>query len=262
MSLRVTKEATKLRGASRWPLVEERASCRLMIMREGRPRAVRSGLRLPISVAVSLCFTVGVSGCATEVNTLEPVPDDTAGAGGSAGSTAMAMAGKAPVAGSKSSGGSGGAGVNAFGGTATTGGKPLGGAAGTGGDDEPGSSGGSAQGGMTAGGAAGNGGRAGGGGSAGSGGGSGGSAGTGNGGSSGGSNLECLDDWKGSACDSCSSQTQSDKLACVKILDCYAANACGPATCAGNDDTCGANKIGQGTAGYPIAKQVYDCACQ
>lgn len=149
--------------------------------------------------------------------------------------------------------------MNAFGGTATTGGKPSGGASGAGG-----AAAGAAQGGSAPGGAAGGGSQAGGGGKGGtSQAGSGGMSGSGNGGNAGsGSNLECLENWKSGACDTCSTQTQGDKLACIKILDCYAANACGPATCGGNDDKCGANKIGQGTAGYPIAKQVYDCACQ
>jgi hypothetical protein len=47
----------------------------------------------------------------------------------------------------------------------------------------------------------------------------------------------------------------------VEILNCYAQNSCGPSSCANNDDKCGANKIGKGTAGYPIAKEVYDCLC-
>ncbi|HXK20783.1 MAG TPA: hypothetical protein VNG33_23390, partial [Polyangiaceae bacterium] len=63
-------------------------------------------------------------------------------------------------------------------------------------------------------------------------------------------------------CDTCSKQTQSDKLGCVDILDCYYANACGPASCGGNTDKCGANNIGKGTAGYPIAADVYMCLCK
>lgn len=235
----------------------------LKVMREGRPRAVRSrpGL-VPGGVALLASLFASASGCATEVSTLEPTPPESeAGSGGTAGqgSSGAPTGGKAPTAGSTASGGSGGTGVNAFGGTATSGGKPSGGASGAGG-----ATAGSAQGGSAQGGAAGGASQAGSGGKGGaSQAGYGGMSGSGSGGSAGSaSNLECLKDWKASACDTCSTQTQGDKLACIKILDCYAANACGPATCSSNDDKCGANKIGQGTAGYPIAKQVYDCACQ
>ncbi len=183
----------------------------------------------------------------------------------------MSNGGKAPTAGSKTTGGAAGSPVNAFGGAVNTGGQSQGGVAGAGGAQagqsgagRGGTAGGS---GASQGGGGGKGGtggatQGGAGGKGGGGGQAGGSSGTGSAGSAGSSNLECLDDWKGGACDTCSTQTQSDKLACVKILDCYAANACGPATCANNDEKCGANKIGQGTAGYPIAKTVYDCACQ
>lgn len=46
------------------------------------------------------------------------------------------------------------------------------------------------------------------------------------------------------------------------ILDCYYQNGCGPSTCGGNTDKCGANNVGKGTAGYPIAQDVYDCLCK
>jgi hypothetical protein len=88
----------------------------------------------------------------------------------------------------------------------------------------------------------------------------GGSAGTA--GSGGGNQLACLQNWKGDKCDTCSTQTQSDKLGCVDILDCYETNACGPGTCDGNTQKCGANVIGKGTAGYPIAADVYNCLCK
>ncbi len=159
--------------------------------------------------------------------------------------------------------------VNAFGGTGSSGGTPSsGGAAGAGGKAQGGASGsggaagaggaknggGGGAGGAKNGGAAG---QAGSGGSAQAGSANGGSAGAGGGG-----NLACLKSWKNNACDVCSTETQSDHLACVDILDCYSANACGPATCGGNDGKCGANKIGKGTAGYPIAQKVYDCLCK
>jgi hypothetical protein len=73
----------------------------------------------------------------------------------------------------------------------------------------------------------------------------------------------CLKDWKDNeACDTCTTQTQGDKLGCVDILDCYAVNDCGPSTCANNDDKCGVNKIAKGTAGYEIAADVHACICQ
>jgi hypothetical protein len=58
----------------------------------------------------------------------------------------------------------------------------------------------------------------------------------------------------------CTSQTQGDHLACIDILNCYQTNNCSPTACGNNNDaTCGVNKIGKGTAGYPIAQQVYTC---
>lgn len=95
-----------------------------------------------------------------------------------------------------------------------------------------------------------------------SGGGTSGSGGKASGGAGGGGD-HCLADWRSSgACDTCSTQTQGDKKACANVLDCFIANDCGPATCAGNTDVCGANAIQQGSAPYPIAQQVYDCICQ
>jgi hypothetical protein len=94
--------------------------------------------------------------------------------------------------------------------------------------------------------------------------GAGGKASGGSGGSGGGGVATgCLKDWKDNdACDTCTTQTQGDKLGCVDILDCYALNACGPSTCANNDDKCGVNKIAKGTAGYEIAADVYACICK
>lgn len=254
------------------------ASCRLKVMREGRVRAVRSrpGF-VPRFLAWLVCLVTSASGCATEVNTSvdSGFEEEGGAAGSSAGGSKAPTGGKPPMGGSNTSGrGSGGAVMNAFGGTAHAGGGAThGGASGAGGTtaaagSAQGSSaqGGSAQGGSAQGGSAQGGGASGAsasGGAAGKGG-----AGQGSGGSSAGTtgtagsgSVACLAGWKGSACDTCSTQTQSDRLACVKILDCYAASSCSPSTCSGNDDKCGANKIGQGTAGYPIAKQVYDCAC-
>lgn len=222
-------------------------------------------------LASGVCLGSVVGGCATAVDTLEPL-DEVAGDGGSTNPTdggKTSTAGKTSSGGSKNSGGSssgsssGGTLTGAFGGTASTGGKT-----GAGGTANAGTSGSSASGG----GGGANGGTASGGGGAGgkSAGGSGGSAsggsangGSANGGSGGsGTPLACLMSWKGDQCDTCSTQTQSDKLACADILNCYAANNCGPSTCGGNTDKCGANNIGKGTAGYPIAQTVYDCLCK
>jgi hypothetical protein len=247
-------------------------------MREGRPRAVRlQPPRLAKLGVLVLWVGVSASGCATEENTGEP-PDVIAGSGGSndAGQPSGGKAGTAGSSGSsgKATGGMAGSGISAFGGTSTSGGSTSGGSAmggsATGGSATGGSAmggSGGAKGGSSSGGAAGsagakNGGAAGMGGSATGGSATGGSAtgGSATGGSGGG--LACLDGWQGGTCDTCSTQTQSDKLACVDILNCYKANSCGPATCSNNDDKCGVNKIGKGTAGYPIAKDVYDCACK
>ena len=207
---------------------------------------------------LSIC-AVGVAslggGCAAEVNTLEPLEEDAAAGQNSVDAPTNAGS-KASNGGKTGSGGtmSGAAGtkmVNAFGGTTTSGGS-----AGTGSDAGNGgtvsSAGAGGAGGTKNGGA---GGQLGTGGSAQAGTSSGGLAGAGGG-------LACLANWKGDVCDTCSKQTQSDKLGCVDILDCYVANACGPATCGGNTDKCGANKIGKGTAGYPIAQDVYGCLCK
>lgn len=234
-------------------------------MREGRARADRSFAReLVHVVALAMCFAALVAGCATEVNTAEqPEPEAQSGGGGATSSGGKAeptpAGGKGGTAGSKSGGGSGGSVINAFGGSASTGGKPTGGAPSSGGAGNGGSNDGG-MGGKAAGGAGGMSGNSGtnGGGSGGSTGMSG-SGGTSAGGAGGG--LACLDGWQGGTCDTCSKQTQSDRLACVDILNCYAKNSCGPSSCANNDDKCGANKIGKGTAGYPIAKEVYDCSC-
>jgi len=218
----------------------------------------RGLLRLSLATA---WVAAGAGACATGVNTLDPGGESAADAGGSAVVTA-GTGGKPGTAGSSSNATAGAAGaggtkvVNAFGGTASSGGSTAkGGAAGS-----------------TSGGAAGSGGKASGGG-AGAGGKSGGGAGgtasaggssgaTASGGSAGSGSLACLASWKGDACDTCSKQTQGDKLACMDILDCYAANACSPTTCGSNDGKCGVNKIAKGTAGYPIAQDVYTCLCK
>ena len=237
-------------------------------MREGRSGVARFP---PPRLLVRLCAAAAslaacASGCATEVTTLEPTDRVVAGAGGTG--VPVSAAGKSTSGGSGSTGTAGTAGtagsagsksVNAFGGTGSSAGAPAtGGSAGAGGKAQSGTSGSGgtagAAGGAKKGGAAGQSGQ----GSGGTGGT--GQAGTANGGSGAG-NLACLNSWKNDPCDVCSKETQSDHLACVDILDCYAANSCGPATCGANDDKCGANKISKGTAGYPIAQKVYDCLC-
>jgi hypothetical protein len=226
-------------------------------VRDVRARRFRAGCGV---IAFGVYVSSIVSGCATGVDTLEP---EEPSAGDGSGAT-MSEGGKPVTAGSKATGGSsaGSSGgsklMGAFGGTATSGGK--GGVASTGGANTAGS------GGKPSGGAAGSN-------SAGSGGGAGSGAGSG-GGASGGSNsgagtgggggtpLACLKTWKGDKCDTCSGQVQSDKAACSVILDCYYQNGCGPSMCGGNTDKCGANIIGKGTAGYPIAQDVYACLCK
>ena len=234
-------------------------------MREHR---VRAGRLRPARLLIKLSFAAGcvaacASGCATQVDTLTPGDEPVAGDGGTG--MAMTTAGKASNGGSGSpvAGASGGQVVNAFGGTASSGGKASGGAmngggaGGVAGSSVQGGSGGNVQAGASSGGNknGGAGGQAGSGGKPSGGAGSGGSAGSGSG-------LACLASWKTDSCDTCSTQTQSDKLGCVQILDCYYQNSCGPATCSGNTENCGANVIAKGTAGYPIAADVYMCLCK
>jgi hypothetical protein len=260
LSAAVAKQATNPKPSRRRRLLSAPRVGTLVGMREGRPRAVRSFAHWLGKVgALAACVASFAAGCAAEVNTAEePEPEPSAGNGAMSGSGSggkpepTPSGGKAGSGGSKS-GGTGGS-INAFGGSASTGGKPSGGAAMGGSAGSSGGKGGTA--GAAGGGGAG--GTSGGGGA--KNGGAGGMSGTSAGGSGG--SLACLDGWQGDTCDSCSKQTQGDKLACVEILNCYAQNSCGPSSCANNDDKCGANKIGKGTAGYPIAKDVYDCLCQ
>lgn len=186
------------------------------------------------------CGVVASGGCATEANTLEPNESD-AGERNSGGK--QTSAGSANASGGKST---------AFGGTgSSTAGSPSA-DAGEGGSVELG------MGGMETAGApaAGTGGTA----QAGTGG-SGGSGASGGSGNSGGES--CVAEWQGNVpCDTCSSQTQGDKKACIQVLNCFIANDCGPATCTNSADACGPNAIGQGAAPYPIAQEVYDCMCK
>lgn len=74
--------------------------------------------------------------------------------------------------------------------------------------------------------------------------------------------AQCLVGWRATpAGTTCTKQTQSDLAACSLILDCYIKNHCGPASCSSQDASCGANKIGKGTAGYGIAKTVFTDLC-
>jgi hypothetical protein len=242
-------------------------------MRVSRPRAVRLSHLARNLGALLLLAAVSATGCASEVNTLDEGEDgDGNGGSGAAEPTAGKSGGGAATTGGKTTGGqtamagaSAGQQSGAFGGSAPTGGSAgqasTAGAGGKGGGAGSGGVAGGGSGGKPSGGTSGSTGTSGSAGtsSAGtSGAGTSGSAGTGGGGPV----LDCLESWKNDACDTCSSQTQGDKLACVDILDCYAANSCGPSTCSSNDAKCGANKIAKGTAGYPIAEQVYDCLCK
>lgn len=49
---------------------------------------------------------------------------------------------------------------------------------------------------------------------------------------------------------------------CRTYLSCYSSNNCGPSTCGGQDQICGVNKIGGGTAPKQIADAAYDCLQQ
>jgi hypothetical protein len=236
-------------------------------MRDHRSRGAPKPSRVAKQLSSLLLLALGAaSACATEVNTLEN-EDGTAAVGNDhpgAGTAGSPSGGKPTTGGTSSAGGKAGTGGkigNAFGGASSTGG-----AAGTASSGGKAGSGGAA-GGAGSGGKGGTSGTAGGAGSGGKGGtsgtaGSGGKGGTSGSAGSGGGGVECLKDWKSDPCNTCTMQTQSDKLACVDILDCFAANACGPTSCANNDDECGANKIAKGTAGYPIATEVYDCLCK
>jgi MYXO-CTERM domain-containing protein len=73
---------------------------------------------------------------------------------------------------------------------------------------------------------------------------------------------DCLENWRNTTSGAtCTGQTQGDRLTCIQYLDCYYTNNCGPRSCGGNDGTCGVNTIGGGTAGQPIADQVYTDLC-
>jgi hypothetical protein len=82
-------------------------------------------------------------------------------------------------------------------------------------------------------------------------------------GGSGGAATGCLAGWQTDAkCGPlCTGAKQGDQLKCIEVLDCYVANSCGPSTCSSNDQKCGSNKLGFGTAPYPLALQTYDCMC-
>jgi len=56
----------------------------------------------------------------------------------------------------------------------------------------------------------------------------------------------------------------SDELGCQKVIDCYLANACGPAdACAStNDSVCGSNKMGVDQGKLTAAAAVYACNCK
>ena len=66
----------------------------------------------------------------------------------------------------------------------------------------------------------------------------------------------CLAGWRATTCGAqCSSGD-----ACADILDCYETFSCKPSVCSSSPDAaCGANKIGKGMDGYPVAAGVYSC---
>jgi hypothetical protein len=78
----------------------------------------------------------------------------------------------------------------------------------------------------------------------------------------GGTSDSCLTNWRATTCGEwCLRETQSDRQACRKYLDCYLSHACGPfSSCATSPDAaCGVNRIGSGVAPKTIADQVYQC---
>ena len=217
-----------------------------------RPVHLSRGLLCALSVAGATALSG--SGCATGVNTLEPDGEPNTAGGSSAGKGGSSGGGGSKATAGGGSVGKGGTAPQAFGGAAATGGAGGNGGAGAGGSNASGGTagaGGGAAAGSSSGGAAG--------GAAGGGGTGGGAAGSGGSGVA----TGCLVGWEDNdACDTCTTQTQGDKLGCVDILDCYALNDCGPSTCANNDDKCGVNKIAKGTAGYEIAADVHACICE
>lgn len=81
-------------------------------------------------------------------------------------------------------------------------------------------------------------------------GGSGGHAGS----SSGGSSSTCLASWQGSSCDTCTSSASMPGQTCAEIVDCYAANHCGPGCdCEYQKPT--------SDAVVKVARAVYACRC-
>ena len=71
----------------------------------------------------------------------------------------------------------------------------------------------------------------------------------------------CLAGWEGSSCDTCSGQTQSDRLSCRLYIDCYIVSDCDPASCGSVEQVCGVNRLGNGFAPKDIADSVYGCMC-
>lgn len=73
----------------------------------------------------------------------------------------------------------------------------------------------------------------------------------------------CPTGWRDqSTCDQCATQVQPDLRACAIILDCYVSKSCGPRSCGSTDQKCGPNVLGEGTAAYAIAQEVYTCMCE
>jgi len=88
-----------------------------------------------------------------------------------------------------------------------------------------------------------------------------GGSGTGGSGTGGSSTGHCLEGWLGDACDTCSVQTQADRLDCIEILNCFIENDCGPSSCTSSDAACGNNTLQIGMEGYKYATPVYNCMC-
>jgi hypothetical protein len=73
-----------------------------------------------------------------------------------------------------------------------------------------------------------------------------------------GGSASCLENWRNTTCgQSCTQETQEDRLHCTDFLDCYFQNGVGPTD--NPDGTCGVNQFNHGMAPKTIADQVYQC---
>jgi len=70
--------------------------------------------------------------------------------------------------------------------------------------------------------------------------------------------ADCLVGWQGSSCDTCTGADAPDAGAsCAEVLDCFAANHCGPASC----HYCEAPDAGVSDRAVELERQVFACKC-